>query len=210
MKKRCVIIAGGECDAQLLRSVDDSCYVIAADSGLKHCLSADIKPDLIVGDFDSYHGELPLDVETVKLPTHKDDTDLMFAARCGVERGFCAFTVYGGYGSRPDQNLAMLQTLCWITDHCNCVHAEAVCNGFEMCIIKNNKKLFKADKNRYLSVFAVDGDAVGVDIIGAEYPLRNATVVSSFPVGVSNVALSETSVSVKDGKLLVMTVDKNI
>ncbi len=210
MKNRCVIVAGGDCDLAQLNTVDGSCFVIAADSGLKHCVKANIKPDLIVGDFDSYLYELPNDIEAITLPTHKDDTDLMFAARCGVERNFKRFTVLGGYGSRPDQNLAMYQTLCWITDNCKNAEVNAKCCGFEVYLINNGAIAFPADRDRYLSVFAIDGDAVGVDIVGAEYSLNNATIKAGFPIGVSNVAVSDTEISVKQGKLLIMAVDKNI
>ena len=210
MKTRCVIVAGGDRPTELFQKITENDFVIAADSGLKFCLEANVRPDLIVGDFDSFFGALPEGVETVKLPTHKDDTDLLFAARCGVERGLSRFAILGGYGSRPDQNMAMFQTLCWIVEQKEDADATAICNGFEVSVIKNQCKTFKADKNRYLSVFAIDGDAEGVDIIGAEYPLTNATLTANFPIGVSNCAESDTTVSVKNGKLLIMWVDKNI
>ena len=163
MKTRCVIVAGGDRPTELFQKITENDFVIAADSGLKFCLEANVRPDLIVGDFDSFFGALPKGVETVKLPTHKDDTDLLFAARCGVERGLSRFAILGGYGSRPDQNMAMFQTLCWIVEQKEDADATAICNGFEVSVIKNQRKTFKADKNRYLSVFAIDGDAEGVE-----------------------------------------------
>lgn len=210
MKTRCVIIAGGDCDVSLLSNIGSEDYVIAADSGLQYCHAVGIVPDLLVGDFDSYTGPVYECTEVIKLPTHKDDTDLFFAARCGVERGFRKFAVFGGYGSRPDQNMAMFQTLHWLTENCEQPDIRAVCNGFEVFAVKNSKLTFSSDRERYLSVFAVGGTAYGVDIVGAEYPLNNATVTPSFPIGVSNVAVNDTTVSVRNGMLLIMTVDKNI
>lgn len=210
MKNRCVIIAGGDCEPSLLESVCNTDFVIAADSGLNHCKANSITPDLIVGDFDSYFDELPQGIETVKLPTHKDDTDLIFASRCGVERDFSDFVIFGGYGSRPDQSFAMYATLVWLVNSKENVSASAVCNGFEVYAIKNNSLTFKADEGRYLSVFSVDGDAHGVTISGAEYPLNNATLTEKFPIGVSNCAVSDTTVSVENGTVLIMLVNKNI
>ena len=210
MKTRCVIIAGGDCDSSLLQTVCDTDFVIAADSGLTHCKSNNIVPDLLVGDFDSYSGELPLGVETVMLPTHKDDTDLLFASRCGIERGFTDFVIFGGFGSRPDQSFAMYSTLIWLVNAAENVRASAVCSGFEVFIIKNSSISFTSDNNRYLSVFSVDGDALGVTISGAEYPLSDAKLTERFPIGVSNCPLNDTTVSVKNGTLLIMVVDKNI
>ncbi len=210
MKTRCVIVAGGNCLPEHFNNVDETCFVIAADSGLSHCNSCGVTPDLIVGDFDSFEGTIPSEIEAVRLPSHKDDTDLMYAARCGVERNFKEFIVLGGYGSRPDQNMAMYQTLCWIVDRIDGAKILAVCDGFEVYVIKNGSMTFKKSLDRYLSVFAIDGDAIGVDIIGAEYPLKDAKITSNFPVGVSNVAEKDTTVSVKSGKLLIMLVNKNI
>lgn len=209
MKTRCVIIAGGDCNSSLLTKIGDSDYVIAADSGMYHCKAAGILPDLVVGDFDSFSGTLP-NTEIVHLPTHKDDTDLLFAARCGVERGFKSFAVFGGYGSRPDQNMAMMQTLVWLAKEIDGADISAVCNGFEIYAVRNGSRCFPRALNRYISVFAVDGCAKGVDITGAEYSLHDAVLTGDFPIGVSNEALNDTTVSVKNGTLLVITVDKNI
>ncbi len=185
-------------------------YVIAADSGLYHCNSADIVPNLLVGDFDSYSGELPENSEIIVLPTHKDDTDLLFAVRCGKERGFTEFLLIGGYGSRPDQNFAMIQTLIWLSENIVGVKATALCGKFYISVLKNGSLTLEPDDTRYLSVFAVGGSAYGVEIVGAEYTLSDAVLTESFPIGVSNVAADVTTISVKNGTLLIMSVEKDI
>ena len=209
MKDRCVVVAGGDCDLSLLSEISTSDFVIAADSGLNHLMSANVKPDLIVGDFDSYSGRLPEGIETVVLPTKKDDTDLLFSLRCGVERGFKKYLIFGGYGSRPDQNLAMLQSLVWLCDNCEAESVKAQCNGFEINAVKNSKITLSVGRERYFSVFSISGEAKGVEIIGADYPLENSVITPSFPIGVSNEADGEVTLSVKDGTLIIMTVDKN-
>ncbi len=210
MNNRCVIVAGGDCDTKSFCEISATDFVIAADSGLKYTESAGIVSNLIVGDFDSYSGEIPINVEVLKLPTHKDDTDLLFALRCGVERGYKNFLIFGGYGSRPDQNLAMLQSLVWLCNNCDTESVKAICCGFEVCAIKNKSITLPLNRDKYLSVFSISSDAKGVDIIGADYPLNNANVTPSFPIGVSNEADGNVTVSVKDGTLIVMTVNKNI
>ncbi len=210
MKNRCVIIAGGDCDTEKFTEILETDYLIAADSGLKYTESAGIVPDLIVGDFDSYKGAIPTDVEVLKLPTRKNDTDLLYALRCGVERGYNDFLIFGGYGSRPDQNLAMLQSLVWLCENCDTACVRAVCCGFEVYAIKNKSINLQLDRNKYLSVFSISNDAKCVDIVGADYPLSNATVTPSFPIGVSNESEGKVTVSVKDGTLIIMTVVKNI
>ncbi len=210
MKNSCVIVAGGDCDISSLENECIDKYVIAADSGFYHCQDASVTPNLLIGDFDSYSGQLPQNIETIKLPVQKDDTDLMFAVRCACERKFDEILIIGGYGSRPDQNMAMFQTLSWLSHNAPQTLFFAKCIGFEVFAISNGSRVFKSCEHRYLSVFSFDGIAKGVTIKGAEYELDNATISSSYPVGVSNVAIEDTFVSVKDGTLLIMLVDKNI
>ena len=52
--------------------------VIAADGGYNHLLNLDIKPDIVLGDFDSL-GFVPETSEIIKHPVKKDDTDTLLA-----------------------------------------------------------------------------------------------------------------------------------
>ena len=73
-------------------------YVICADAGYETALKAGVKPDLIVGDFDSAK-EPPAKGQKVKiLPTEKDVTDTMFAVMKGFGRGFRSFLLLGCLG----------------------------------------------------------------------------------------------------------------
>lgn len=61
--------------------------VIACDAGYPAALRLGLKPALAVGDFDSYGGEIAPDVEVVRTPVRKDDTDTMTGLRLGLGRG---------------------------------------------------------------------------------------------------------------------------
>lgn len=60
---RCTIIAGSpEADIDFIsEQVKDCNYLICADKGYEYAKKAGAKPNLIVGDFDSYSGNLPDD-----------------------------------------------------------------------------------------------------------------------------------------------------
>ena len=61
----------------------------------------------------------------------------------------------------------------------------------------------------YLSVFCNSGTAQGVTLTGLKFPLENAVLTSSFPVGVSNEFLGQPAqVSVREGCLLLVWEDK--
>ena len=69
-----------------------------------------VKPDLVVGDFDS-HEKPETDAEMIELPREKDDTDTFFAAKEMVRRGFEEFLLVGVIGARLDHTLGNLSIL---------------------------------------------------------------------------------------------------
>ena len=73
---KAVIIGGAPVlDYKRARSfIDENDYVIFCDSGLAHSEKLGIKPNLIIGDFDS-HENPHSSAETIVLPHMKDDTD---------------------------------------------------------------------------------------------------------------------------------------
>ena len=80
--RRCVIVGGadiGNYDCIRSSLLEDD-FIVFCDSGLKHLEALQVKPGLIVGDFDS-HDNPHLDVETIVLPCEKDDTDTVFAVK---------------------------------------------------------------------------------------------------------------------------------
>ena len=77
-------------------------------------------------------------------------------------------------------------------------------------VVRNGSVRFPADAEGILSVFCLGSDARGVDLEGLYYPLKDGTLTSGFPLGVSNhFTGEEASVSVEDGSLLVMWDRKN-
>ena len=71
--KACAIVSGGSFSP--LDGIGRADFVIACDKGCEYTAACGIKPDLLVGDFDSYTGEKPEDVPVLGLPCEKDDTD---------------------------------------------------------------------------------------------------------------------------------------
>ncbi len=109
--KRAVIFTGGFCDTEALRADQQlagilaDAFVIAADSGLTAAEAMGIRPDLIVGDFDSYTGTLPEGEdapEILRVPAEKDVTDTVLACQLAMERGFHRLLILGGTGGRAD------------------------------------------------------------------------------------------------------------
>ena len=96
--KRCVIIGGGDCSADVLKkNICSDDYIICADGGYDIANVCGIIPDLLIGDFDSIRA-LPQNVKTITLPVEKDVTDTVAAFNEGVKAGFKSFVLFGGTG----------------------------------------------------------------------------------------------------------------
>ena len=181
-------------------------YVIAADRGYDSLMAYGVTPDLVVGDFDSL-GHTPSHPNVIQLPCAKDDTDMVFALRKGLGLGYRRFVLLGGVGGRLEHTLGNLQILDWLTTQ----GAQGFLAGEKTVAtaLRSGSLTFPASMSGYLSIFCNSGEARGVTLSGLKFPLEDALLTSSFPVGVSNEFLGQVAqVTVRDGSLLLLWEDK--
>ena len=199
--KICRIFGGGEFAPAAPFAPAPGDLVVAADSGLNLVKRLGIKPDLIVGDFDSL-GKTPAGDNVVTLPVEKDVTDAAAAVSLGRERGYSRFAFFGCTGGRPDHTFAAYQLLAELA-----ARGEAGLlfgDGFTVTAVWNGSLSFPALPGGTLSVFAVGGEARGVTLSGVYYPLSDATLSPTFPLGVSNSFVGgPVRIGVADGTLLI-------
>ena len=124
--KKCVIIGAAKIQnyERLKKYLSSEDFYIFCDGGLAHQKSLEVQPHLIVGDFDSWTGELPADNESarqnpahaqiIRLPTEKDDTDLFYAAKYALAQGFTDFLILGAIGQRFDHSLCNISLLLYL------------------------------------------------------------------------------------------------
>ena len=198
--RTCVIFCAAGFDS-LAEGRGNEDLVIAADGGLKHPQGLGIRPDVILGDFDSL-GFVPEGAEV--FPVEKDDTDAMLSVRRGLDRGYRRFVIYGGLdGERLDHTLANFQTLQYLADRDAAGYL--VGKRYLATVVKNGKLSFPAGAEGILSVFCLGPDAKEVTLAGLQYPLENGVLTSGFPLGVSNHFVGEKAeISVKNGSLFVL------
>ena len=181
-------------------------YVIAADRGYDSLMAYGVTPDLVVGDFDSL-GHTPSHPNVIQLPCAKDDTDMVFALRKGLDLGYRRFVLLGGVGGRLEHTLANLQILDWLTTQ----GAQGFLAGEKTVAtaLRGGTLVFPNTMTGYLSVFCNSGTARGVTLAGLKFPLEDADLTGSFPVGVSNEFLGQSAqVSVREGSLLLLWEEK--
>ncbi len=177
-------------------------YVIAADKGLDNLKKIGIKPDVIIGDFDSL-GFVPSGENIKRLPVEKDDTDVGFAVNYAFELGYKEFVIYGAIGGLLDHTVANLQLSAYISGK----GGKSVFVGDNVFVtsITNDTLKISNGKGR-LSVFALSDKAEGVFLSGLKYPLENAVIENTFPIGVSNEFTDKSAkITVKNGTLLIVS-----
>lgn len=202
--RRCVIIGGADIgNYDFIReriSTDD--YFIFCDSGLKHQEKLGVTPNLIIGDFDSYENP-QVEIETIVLPCEKDDTDTVFAVKEAVNRGFDDFLLIGAVGGRLDHTLCNVSILLKLY---SIGKTAVIIDDYSDMQIVGRKTAFVDDSYAFFSLLNITGNAKGITVRNAKYPLKNAEITCDYQYGVSNEPLKGkiTEITVKDGELLLI------
>ncbi len=203
----CTIFAGGKIsDTDFINPYEirkNSGLIICADSGLHIAEKTGITPDLIVGDFDSYTGTLPENVEIYRSVPEKDDTDTLMAVRIAIDRGYDEIRLYGGLGARFDHSFANIQTLIFAYE-----------KGCKMTIYDADNILtvrgageyeFPCKHDWYFSLFALTEKADIGELKGVKYPLENYIMSIAYPIGVSNEITADNAyLKINSGLVLVI------
>ena len=197
---KCIVFCAGDFNG-LLEPINPGDLVIAADGGLRHVVKLGVKPEVILGDFDSL-GYIPDGSEV--FPCEKDDTDAMLAVRYGLKSGYREFIIYGGLdGPRLEHTVANFQTLIFLAEH-GARGTLVGCNQI-VSVLASGEMLFPDTAKGYVSVFCMGQDAVGVDLEGLYYPMANGTLTAGFPLGVSNRFIGKKAhIRLRSGYLLVI------
>lgn len=204
-----LILTGGDLDRVFARSYIQTQKfdkIIAADKGLLYAEQIGIRPDFILGDFDSCPKETVKRFEKehiMVLPREKDDTDTGIAMEQAVKMGALKVTVLGSTGTRLDHVLGNMGQLVYALKH-----------GVEAVIVDSHNRIRAVDRplkiekkeqfGDYISLVPV-GTATGVTLHGFYYPLNDDTLVFHETWGISNELVDETGIiEMKDGILLIV------
>lgn len=220
MAMRTIIIANGEpptsADIALWLRAGDR--LICADGGARAALALGLKPDCVIGDFDSLSPEELRELERRgaqlrRYSPRKDETDLELALLLAAGRlegdeptgTPPEIVVLGAFGGRRDHELANMLLL-----------AMPALRGAHVMLAHGGERLFVIDAREgeacaavrgrpgdLVSLLPFGGDALGVRTAGLEYPLRDESLFIGPARGVSNVLLGEEAqVCVRAGMLL--------
>lgn len=210
--KKALIICGGE-----YSPVDEKLeydYVVACDSGASYAKRMGIIPDLIIGDFDSYEGDIHADFPCIPIETYpvmKDDTDAMLAIKKLMSMGYEHLLLACALGNRLDHTLSNLQSLHYISAHGGI--GEIVSGREHLRTLNSIEGQLSLEKREgcSLSLYALSDSVEGLSIEGAKYNLEKGSLTNAFPLGHGNSFMEErVTISIEEGHLLIVESQKEL
>lgn len=219
------IISGGTIEEAFVRGLfakQRPDALIAADSGMDFCYRNGIRPDVIVGDFDSAD-RAALDyfehksclrnvkpavseqegVRLIRLNPVKDDTDTEYAVRLAIAEGASEITLLGGTGSRLDHVLGNIELL-----------GIGLRAGVPVTLLDAHNRVRMtecgitiardAQFGKYVSLIPYTEQVEHLYLRGFKYPLTDYCLRGFCSLGVSNEIIAEQGEIAFDGGILLV------
>ena len=235
--KTALIITSIVSDAiRIRRSILDAEYdmKICCDGGLDRAAELGVKPDILLGDFDSaQHFAVPDDqadepddipdeapsddagedeepedggeAELIVLPHEKDVTDTEAAVDLAYERGARVITIIGGLGGRLDHTLANLGLLAKYLGKADIFILDG--DNFVRMFAPGSHMIVGAGYD-YLGLIPFGGPVTGLTLENVKYPLTDCDVDGTTSLTVSNEITDDPAkIIFRTGKLLVIQSD---
>lgn len=186
--------------------------IIAADGGTRNALLIDVKPQVIVGDLDSFDIKDRAWLERtgakfIVYPEHKDLTDLELAIRYALTHDAHEIVILSALGGRWDQALANMMLLG--LPELRGITTRIVDRNLSITAIWDRLEIH-GQIGDGLSLIPIGGAARGVSIEGCEYPLIDAALPFAATLGISNKLIEPIAcVNVKEGIVLALHTSSN-
>lgn len=158
-----LMITGGNINKKFLEKVlqeNEYDKIIAADKGLEILNKIGIKPDYIIGDFDSVNKEILEQYKNIPityLKPEKDFTDTHMALKLAIEQGAKKITIVGAIGTRFDHSISNIHILKEALK--NNVEAEIINENNKIKLINKDTKIKKEDEYKYVSLIPLTTNA---------------------------------------------------
>jgi thiamine pyrophosphokinase len=185
--------------AQLRERISEFPLLIAVDGGVNHCHRLNLRPDLIIGDFDSADPTILSHFDQVpkkKFPKDKDHTDLELAIQTAFHSKVEEIVVFAALQGRTDHALGNLILL---SRYPGKLFLES---DAERLFVIDKSTQFDTYRSQQISLIPLNGPVKSVYTTGLKWELTGQTLDKHF-ISISNEATqSQVSVTVLDGDLL--------
>ena len=200
---------------RIRRSILEAPYdmIITCDAGNDRAKELGIKPDIVIGDFDTTKS-VPASSETddapeiVTLPHEKDMTDTEAACDLAYSRGAGVITIVGGLGGRFDHTMANIGLMSKFLGKADIFILDG--DNFVRMLAPGEYKIISAGYT-YLGLIAYGGPVKELTLSGTYYPLENHDLTPDTSLAISNEIVNEpATVKFTSGQLLVIQSDDAI
>ncbi len=207
--KRAIIFYNGDLSnlRRAKKYIKNTDYIICADGGTKLALKLGIKPNVIIGDFDSLAISdqmklAELGIEFIKFNKNKDETDSELATEYAFKKGYKTILLFGVLGSRIDHMITNILALDYLSN--NHRDVTIIEGNQEIRMIRNTIKL-EGKKGDLVSLIPLKGTAKKVTTRNLHFPLKDENLLFGYSRGISNVFTQNTAeISLQEGSLLVI------
>lgn len=197
--KRFLLVSGGKTEDDFAKEYvgrEKFDVYMAADSGMEFYYRNHLKPDIIVGDFDSVTGEALSffkEQEGIlfrELNPMKDDTDTESALRLAIEMGANEIVILGATGSRLDHVLGNIELLGIGLQQKVAITIVDKYNRIRM--LDTGIRIRKEEQfGKYVSLIPYTETVEGLTLTGMKYPLEDFTLRGFCSLGISNEIVDE-------------------
>lgn len=178
----------------LCATMADRCLLVAVDGGMRTCRAAGRRPDLWIGDADSFTRKLPADLAAARLPRDKEFSDLSAALSEVQRRKVQLVFVVGLAGGRIDHEWANLFEL---AAHSRRFAALLAPTARATIVVTRHGCKAATVKGRTFSLFTLGSSAV-VSLSGTRWEL-NRQRLKPGSRGLSNLTGTELDLHVHSG-----------
>ena len=210
MSKRACIITGGALSSKFLGNYLN-CHreelLIVVDGALEVTHQLGIKPDFIVGDFDTVNQSLLTYYDNniiLRHPPEKDQTDTELAIETALDYGCESLVFFGATGSRLDHSLGNIFLLERLLKQGICAE---LLNENNRLYLKNQSFTLNRTKvwGDFLSLLPLSETVEEVTLTGFKYPVEKLTFYRERTLGISNeITEEEARVEFSKGTFIVV------
>lgn len=192
--KAAILSNGTVKNIDFLRSFIENCDLfICADGGAKYAQILSIKPDILVGDFDSLDEDtlnyyIKLGVEIDRYPKEKDYTDTQLAIDKAIELGSNEIVLLCATGNRLDHTLANINMLYYLYN--KGIKAEIIDEYNRICLLRG-ENVIRGKEGDTISFIPFFGDIKKIILKGFYYELNGVRLSKDISLGVSNIFIGE-------------------
>jgi thiamine pyrophosphokinase len=204
MSKFVILLSGEVIPTLRLKNQMSSARVIAADSGMKHAESLGLTPELWVGDFDSTPTALRdqwSHIEQERFPVAKDKSDGELAVDAAIKRGASEIILVGAFGGQFDHVLSHTTLLHAISSRG--IKAFATSGTEEAWPLATSLSLWQIPSGTRVSIVGLS-ELKALSILGVRWPLQRRDVPLGSTLTVSNESQGDVSITLEQGRALVL------